>query len=63
LPIPQRHRWVAIPTVGSHLIPALASGATHNVQGTFSGAGDYRIRLTGPADPVPANDVKTKMLP
>lgn len=54
--------WVAIPTVGSHLIPALAPGAVHHVQGTFSGAGNYRISIT-PADSVPANDHKTKMLP
>jgi hypothetical protein len=54
--------WSAIPTVGSHVIPALAPGASHPVQGTFTGNGNYRIRITS-GDAVPGNDVKTKMLP
>jgi hypothetical protein len=54
--------WNAIPTVGSHVIPALAPGATHPVHGTFSGAGTYRLRITF-GDANPGNDVKTKMLP
>ena len=54
--------WVPVPIVGGNMIPALAPGATHDISGTFSGAGLYRVRITG-VDPVPANDVKTKVLP
>jgi hypothetical protein len=54
--------WVAIPTVGSHVIPPLAAGASHSIHGTFTGAGIYRIRIT-PGDSNPGNDVASKMLP
>ena len=54
--------WNPIPTIGSHVIPNLAPGATHAIQGTFTGNGMYRIRIT-PGDSTPGNDVKTKMLP
>lgn len=54
--------WNAIPTVGSHTIGPLGPGANHMVQGTFTGNGMYRIRIT-PGDAHPANDSKTKMLP
>ncbi len=54
--------WMSIPTVGGHVIPALVPGADHTVQGTFTGNGTYRIRIT-PGDAHPVNDTKSKMLP
>lgn len=54
--------WVAIPTMGSHVIPALNAGDSHAIQGTFAGPGMYRVRITG-VDPNPGNDTKSKMLP
>jgi hypothetical protein len=54
--------WNAIPTAGSHVIPALAPGANHVVHGTFTGNGTYRIRIT-PGDSQAANDTKSKVLP
>lgn len=54
--------WNAVPTMGSHVIPMLLPGATHPIEGTFVGAGNYRIRITG-GDGDPADDVKTKVLP
>ncbi len=54
--------WVAVAIVGSHVIPALGPGDMHPIQGTYMGAGTYRIRIT-PGDGTPANDVKSKALP
>ena len=54
--------WTPVPTMGSHVIPALLPGASHPIEGTFIGAGNYRIRITG-GDGDPADDVKTKVLP
>jgi len=54
--------WMAVPTVGSHVIPDLPSGATHPIQGGFVGPGLYRIRIS-PPDAVPGNDINPQMLP
>jgi hypothetical protein len=54
--------WVAVPTVGSHVIPTLTVGGSFPVEGTYLGAGEYRIRITA-GDANPGNDVMTKILP
>ena len=54
--------WSPVPIVDPTTIPALAPGATFAVQGSFTGPGNYRIRITA-GDAMPGNDVKTKMLP
>ncbi len=54
--------WTPVPIVDPITIPTLAPGASTTVQGSYTGPGNYRLRLT-PGDPVPGNDVKTKVLP
>ncbi len=53
--------WLAIPAPGSHNIPEIAAGASITVQGNFTGAGTYRIRITG-ADGNSGNNSKSKAL-
>jgi hypothetical protein len=54
--------WVAIPTFGSHIIPPIANGMGHTVQGTFTGNGLYRLRISA-GDSNAGNDTASKVLP
>ncbi len=54
--------WTPIPIIDPTTIPMIPAAGTFPVQGSFTGNGNYRIRIT-PGDGTPGNDTKTKVLP